>query len=224
MKRFFFFLALGLFAVPSSAWAMSFDEALKDPSPKSHYFIYLHDETLETPTSVNATKYGEYDYEGIQDTFEKFGFKVIADQRPRVSALQYAGSLVRKLRRLMSKGVPSVHITMAGFGRGGLIALYVASALGDPYMNYVIMAGCGSNRAEYQLFVRRKRGRRLRGRILSILDFSDLESRGCGEVFEQAGNNIQSQEMRLRTGKGHALFYRPNPMWVHPVAQWALQQ
>lgn len=222
MKQLLFF-ALVLLGSALPAEAMTFDEALKDPDPAAKYFIYIHGEELEGKDAATSSRYGAYEYDKIIKEFEAQGFRVISEKRPRVSTLQYAGSVVSKLRRLMGQGVPPVNITVAGFSRGGHIALLVASSLNDPFVNYVVLAGCGRGRhgSDYAQFLRRKRGHRLQGRILSIFDASDLEAGSCRAAFEQAGNQIQSKETQLRTGQGHGAFFTPRPAWVFPTAQWA---
>ncbi|WP_147819672.1 hypothetical protein [Salidesulfovibrio onnuriiensis] len=208
-----------------TAQPLSFEQAMKGLDPVSKYFIFIPGEEMEQGGTGPKTRYGTYEYDKIVTTLEKQGLTVISETRPRVSALQYAGSIVSKIRRMLGAGVPSVHITVGGFGKGGYIALLTASSLNDPYVSYVVMAGCGRGRnsGDYQQFLRRKRGHRLQGRILSLYDVSDLEAGSCKTAFEQAGSGIQSNEIQLRSGKGHGLFYTPNPQWLIPVSRWAQQ-
>jgi len=124
----------------------------------------------------------------------------------------------------MAAGVPAGNITVAGFSKGGYIALLVASSLADPGVGYVIMAGCGKGSAAYtfQQFLKKKRGARLKGRIYSIYATSDLEAGSCRPAVEQSsGEGLQFGEIRLKSNKGHGVFYQPRPEWVEPVAIFA---
>ncbi len=217
----FFTLSL-LPALSGTALGITFGEAFKELNPTSKYFIYIHGEELEGGAKGVETRYGTYEYEKIINTLGKQGLTVISETRPRVSPLQYAGSIVSKIRRMIGAGVPPVNITVCGFGRGGYITLLVASSLNDPFVSYVVMAGCGRGRnsGEYNQFLRRKRGHRLQGRILSLYVASDLEAGSCKAAFEQAGSQIQSNEIQLHSGKGHGLFYTPSHTWVLPATRW----
>lgn len=226
MKKSIPYVLLFLLFTPAmtQATVLTFKEALKNPDPTARYFIYIHGETMETGNKEHGVskRYGKFEYTKNIKALEKQGLTVISEIRPRVSALQYAGSIVSNTRRLLGAGVPPVSITIGGFSRGGYIALLVASSLNDPYVSYVIMAGCGRGRSggDYAQFLRRKRGHRLQGRILSIYDVSDLDAGSCKEAFEQAGSQIQSDEIQLRTGKGHGLFFSPHPSWLLPTVTW----
>jgi len=123
---------------------------------------------------------------------------------------------------LIGKGVPPEHITVLGHSKGGLMTLIVASRVNEPNVNYVVMAGCGrmgtAFRRPYQIFLDRD-ARRLKGRILSMVDADDREAGSCQEAFGRA-SDAQTRETVLHTGRGHGLFYSPQPAWIEKVVEW----
>jgi len=125
MIRMLFFTLSLLPALSGTALGITFGEAFKELNPTSKYFIYIHGEELEGGAKGVETRYGTYEYEKIINTLGKQGLTVISETRPRVSPLQYAGSIVSKIRRMIGAGVPPVNITVCGFGRGGYITLLV---------------------------------------------------------------------------------------------------
>ncbi len=226
MKQAFIFFVLAALFWPINAKSETFEQVLKHPDPAQRYLIFLHGKNLEkTQEPQKQSPYGEYDLDGMIRFFEDQDLTVISQRRMRVEPHQYASRLVSNIRRLLRRGVPAPHVTVAGFGRGGYIALLTASSLADPRINYVLLAACGRNRnsRDYEYFLRRKRGVRLRGRILSVFDAGDLEAGSCKGAFAQAGNRITSQEFRLKSGQGHAVFYKTHPAWMLQVVQWAKQ-
>ena len=122
--------------------------------------------------------------------------------------------------------MPSSNITVAGFSKGGFIALLVASSLNDSAVQYVIMAGCGRGLTPgpFQHFLKTKRGSRLQGRILSLYAGSDLEAGSCRPAIDQVtGQGVAFGETRIRSSRGHGVFYVPLPQWINPVAVFALE-
>lgn len=218
------FLALAMLA-SAPAWAMSFDEAIKNVDPQGKYLFYLHGAIVEEQgKNASSQRYGAYRYDQIIKHFEDRGLIVIEEVRPRVNPAQYAGKITQQIRRLIGAGVPAGNITVSGFSKGGQITLLVASSLGDPNVKYVIMAGCGKGRTAhtFERFLEMKRGARLKGQIYSIYASSDLEAGSCRPAIEQSdGNGLRFSENRIKTGKGHGLFYQPRPEWIEPVAIFA---
>jgi len=217
------FLAL-LLSAPT-AQAISFDKAMKKVSPQAKYLFYLHGDIMEKEgKNAVSARYGPYLYDRIIEHFEDRGLIVIEEVRGPVNPNKYASRIVMQVRRLMAAGVPAGNICVAGFSKGGYITLLVASSLGDPGVAYVVMAGCGKGKSAYAFdqFLKKKRGARLKGRLFSIFAGSDLDAGSCRPAFEQApGDGFVFRETRIKTGKGHGLFYQPRPEWVAPVAIWA---
>ncbi|MBI9081400.1 MAG: hypothetical protein JEY79_16865 [Pseudodesulfovibrio sp.] len=220
---FFIFLVL-LLAAPS-AHAISFEKAIKNVNQQDKYFFYLHGAIMEKKgKNAVSDRYGSYLYDHIIEHFEDRGLIVIEEVRGPVNPNKYASKIVMQVRRLMAAGVPAGNICVTGFSKGGYITLLVASSLGNPGVGYVIMAGCGRGKCGYVFdqFLKKKRGARLRGRILSIYAGSDMDAGSCRQAFEQAPDDgFSFKELRIKTGKGHGLFYQPRPEWVAPVAIWA---
>ena len=220
-------LIAALLFLPATAGAVSFDQAVKDADPSAKYLVYLPGEIVEEQgRDAVSPRYGAYKYDEIVKHFEDRGLVVIEDLRGRVNPNRYASWLVTQLHRLKARGVPSSSITVAGFSKGGFIALLVASSLNDPNMQYVIMAGCGRGMAggQFQHFLKTKRGNRLTGRILSLYAASDLEAGSCRPALEQVtGKGVAFRETPLRSSRGHGLFYVPLPQWINPAALFALE-
>lgn len=209
----------------TGAGAISFEEAIMHPNPQAKYLFYMHGAILEEQgKSAESPRYGTYQYDSIVKHFEDRGLTVIEEVRPKTRPPQYASKIVMQVRRLMAAGVPAGHITVSGFSKGGHMTLLVASSLGEPGVRYVVMAGCGKGTVgrSYTTFLKHKRGARLQGQLLSIYASSDLDAQSCAEAAKQAGNGFLFKEIRIKSNKGHGLFYAPLPQWVNPVAQFAL--
>lgn len=220
---------VGLFFVAllctHTAQAISFDQAIKAVDPQKKYLFYLHGAILEDPDKGGTSpRYGVYAYDSIIEHFEDRDLIVIEEIRSKTSPRQYAAVIVQRVRRLMAAGIPPHNITVSGFSKGGHIALLVASSLGNPNVRYVLMAGCGRGgaQASYQQFLKRKRGMRLTGNILSIYAGSDMDAGSCREAIDQAqDNSLRFREIRLRSSKGHGMFYQPRPQWIDLTARFA---
>ena len=63
-------------------------------------------------------------------------------------------------------------------------------------------------------------GRRPQGRVLSIYDRVDTEAGSCARYFREAPG-LTFTEVVLDVGRGHALFYTPEPVWVDRVVDFA---
>jgi len=212
-------------SIVANAHAAPFDRVLKEAAPGMTLLFYLHDETMEKHgKGVVSKRYGEYQYDSIIEHFEERGLTVIDEVRGKTNANRYAAKIVMQIRQLQAKGIPSSSIAVAGFSKGGHIAMMVASSLGDSYVSYIILAGCGSGRKafEYEQFLKRKRGSRLRGRILSMYAGSDMEAGSCLAAYQQtSGQGATFREVRIKSPKGHGLFYQPRPEWITPTALFA---
>lgn len=208
------------------AQAISFDDAMKKVDPNARYLFYLHGAIVEKQgKNASSPRYGAYQYDDIVEHFEDRGLVVIEEVRTPVNHHKYAGRIAKQVQRLKAAGVPSSHITISGFSKGGYIALLLASSMGDPNLGYVIMAGCGKGKYAFgfEQFLKKKRGARLKGRIFSIYASSDMDAGSCRPAAEQSsGSGLTFKERRLKSGKGHGLFYQPRPEWITPVAFFAL--
>jgi hypothetical protein len=103
-------------------------------------------------------------------------------------------------------------IGVVGASKGGGLTRRVASALQEPAMSFVVLAGCGGGSAE--------RAPTLRGRILSIYDEPDRFQPSCKATFARASRLTKWNERVLHTRLDHGLLYRPHPEWVEPTLAW----
>ncbi|QJB58387.1 hypothetical protein HFN16_06965 [Pseudodesulfovibrio sp. zrk46] len=217
--------ALALLCLATSAHAMSFNKAIKQADPTAKYLFYLHGAIVEEMGKAASSKrYGVYNYDRIIEHFEDRGLTVIDEVRGKVNPNKYAAKITKQVRMLMTAGVPARNITVSGFSKGGYITLLVASSLNNPEVGYVIMAGCGRGKdaRPFELFLKNKRGARLKGRIFSIYASSDMEAGSCRPAIEQAdARAIEFRETRIKSQKGHGLFYQPRPDWIEPTAIFA---
>jgi len=168
--------------------------------------------------------FGRYRYEVIVRAFSERGFLVFREARlKRVDVDAYAEEIAGRIRDLMSDGVPPENITVTGHSKGGMIALAVASKVGNEKINYVILAGCGREGTPFGRGYRdflKGNGDKIRGRILSLYDSSDRIAGTCREALG-AASGVVSEEVVLHTGLGHGLFFSPDPRWVDRVVEWA---
>lgn len=181
-------------------------------NPSAKYLFFFHNYYVETKGPDGDCKY--YD---ILQTFTDKGFVVISELRPKdASVVEYAKKGTTNIQKLLDAGVPAENITVAGHSKGAVIAIQIASLLGKPKVNYVIMAGCGIKGLEkaYPDFTL------LKGNILSIYATSDKIAGSCSQALSQAKQDITSKEIALESAAGHQLFFKPTKVWVEPVISW----
>jgi hypothetical protein len=195
--------------------------------PHRHYLFYLHGAWIEDHgLAATHPQFGRYQYAEITQAFAARGFVVISEARQGpVDPTAYAQAIANQVKTLMGKGVPADNITVAGHSRGARIALLVASMLATPNVRFVIMAGCekaaGSFGGDHEQFLQ-TRAPSLQGRMLSLYDRSDQIAGTCAETFAKAPEGtLQYKEVVLDTGRGHGLFFTPQPVWIEPVAAWS---
>jgi len=183
----------------------------------SRYLIYLHGKIIEDEgLRPESPRFGIYEYEAILDAFAERGFVVISEARERgASAEAYARRVVEQVETLLGEGVPPGRITVVGFSKGGGIAILASSMLGDTGVNFVFLAICGD-------WLSGPHGvQDVGGRILSIYEAGDEFGGSCRALLEGATRVPEWEEIELRLGGGHGVFYRPRPEWIDPVAAWA---
>jgi hypothetical protein len=62
---------------------------------------------------------------------------------------------------------------------------------------------------------------RLSGEVLSIYEASDDIGGTCVPIVRASPAVTSFKEIRLNTGLGHGIVYRPLPLWVGPTLAWA---
>ena len=185
------------------------------PDPTATHVIYLHGRIVEQlgprPTDL---RFGLYDYPAILEALASKGATVISSQRsPSTNVNEYAGIVVAQVEELIRRGVPSEHIVVVGFSKGGDIAIHASSFLRRPQVRFVLLGACWDRPEEPQL--------RLTGRVLSIYETSDsLAGESCQSLTQHPEKPESFKEVRISTGLSHGAFYRPIKEWIDPVLEW----
>lgn len=217
-------LALCSLAASAATFAGVSSSVPKSVRADAKYLFYLHGAWIEKHGLEGShPQHGPYEYERIVRTFSEKGFEVISEARlgevhPRI----YAEGIAHQVRFLLESGVLPEQIAVAGHSKGGQMALIVASLVGESRVNYVVMAGCGKKGTEFRRSFEKFLGSHasgLKGRILSLFDSSDREAGTCAEAFTRA-EEVETKEIILKTGRGHGLFYSPEPAWIDWVVDW----
>ncbi len=188
------------------------------PDPKAKYLFYMHGRYVEGK-GANAT----YQYPAILDALADKGLIVIGEVRPTTSPGAYSQTIARQIKGLLGAGVPAKNITVAGHSKGGFISMLSASRVQNDAIKFGIFAGCGVEgtvfHRPYMQFYKRS-ANRMRGRFLVAWDADDKVGRDCDLVMEKAG--VDFRNLVFKTGNGHQLFYKPKPVWIDPIAEFAL--
>ena len=192
--------------------------------PAARYLIYIHGARPESfPLSEPHPTRGLFEYQNILNALAASGFEVISELRmERTNPRRFARTRVlEQVKSLIAAGVPAQNITLAGFSKGGLIAMIVASQARQPKLNIVNMAGCGKgkSRQAYDNFLANDASK-LSGRMLSIYDQADKISGTCQDVSAKAPRMPFEEEV-LTVGGGHGTFYTPRKALVDRVSSWA---
>jgi hypothetical protein len=202
--------AMACFALSGAASANVRDTADR------RFVYYLHGKIVEDsgPRGMSP-RFGRYDYPGIVSALRRGGATVISEVRPRnTDPSAYADKVVTQIRRQIAQGVPASHITVVGASKGSLIATLVSTKLRDRRLRFVLLAGCND-------WLIRTWHPRLSGAILSIYEASDDIGGTCGPLVKRSPAVTTFREIRLNTGLGHGMVYRPLPSWVKPTIAWA---
>ena len=174
------------------------------------HLIYLHGAIVEgDDPRPEHPRHGTYEYPEIVAAFEAEGFTVHSEHRPRgTDPGRYAIRLAEEIRRWLEAGVPPDRIAVVGHSKGGAIALLAATQLSTPGLRWVFLAGCFPSTPSTVRPV---------GRLLSVFDSADRIAVSCRPWFVDA---TAAEEIELSTGRGHGLFFRPDPTWLEPVVEW----
>jgi hypothetical protein len=199
-----------------------FDDVPATIDPGARYLFHMHGWVVEEYGPVGAVRTG-YWWRWTVEAFADRGFVVISEARtPNTYVQWYALTVARQVARLRAAGVPSDHITVTGMSKGGVITVLTTAAIADPNVRFVVLAGCplswwgSAIQAGFQAF-----GRAPQGRVLSMYDRYDSVVGSCSRYFPNSPG-LTFKEMIFDAGRGHALFYTPDRLWVDPVVAWAL--
>jgi hypothetical protein len=116
---------------------------------------------------------------------------------------------------------------VVGFSKGSDIALLVSTKLKDLGINFVLMSGCTHNRTHvldrYKKVIDQS-VLSMKGRFLHIYDVSNQKCDVCRKILKNVSAEVKFEEIKLKKGLGHGLFYRPRKDWIEPVTEWIIQE
>jgi len=200
-----------------------FDRVPAKVDPAAKYLIYIHGRIIETQKSLRPRhrRHGYYEYEKILEALRDKGFLIISEARmTEVDPAVYAKTIAERVNSLIRAGVSPRRITTIGASKGGVIAVFASSLIHNPEVNFVILSSCTD-----ELFkATNAKGVLLCGNVLSIYDADDESGDlTCRKFFEAAkGKGLgRFKEIKLTTGLGHGILYRPISEWVEPATAWA---
>jgi hypothetical protein len=187
----------------------------EDPAPL--YLYYLHGAIIEEKgIRPVSEQWGVYEYEKILDAFREKGFIVDSEARPSgTDPVRYARKLAERIRASIESGVSPQRITVVGASKGAIIAMLTSTYLKEQEVGFVTIAACND-------WVFANIDFDLHGRILSIYEESDVRNGSCrDEYFRRSHGISRFEEIKVSTGLGHGVLYRPIDEWVGPSVDWA---
>lgn len=186
--------------------------------PGARYLFHMHGSIVEDFGPNARGRYGQYRYHATVEALADRGVIVVSEVRGPTDPRGYAAKVAGQVARLRAAGVPADHITVTGMSKGGAIAVLASAAIADPAIRFVILAGCvrgGGFEPGFAAF-----GGRPRGRVLSMVDRADQEAASCAGAFTPTPG-LLFEEVVFDLGRGHALFYGPDRVWVDRLVDWA---
>ena len=201
-----------LVALPHEGFVATAAEPVETP----RYVYYLHGKIIEDfgPAGVSP-RFGAYDYAGILHALERAGLTVVSEVRPKnTNPSTYADKVVGEIRRKLALGVPAENITVIGASKGSVIAMLASSRLQVSKIRYVFLANCND-------WMERTYAPRFTGDVLSIYEASDDIGQSCRHLARRSKDVRRFKEIRLETGLGHGIVYRPLRDWIGPATTWA---
>lgn len=220
LKSFFIACCLGLLSGSVLAGEIH-ERAPRNGDPDLHYVFYMHGLAVEKGGRRAKGSRGRiYEYDQIVAALATAGFEVISEARPKdTKPPRYVKKLQKQVRKLIKSGVPAEHITITGHSKGGFMTLMASSMMETVGINFVVLAGCGTQ--DKARISRTKQFTKLSGRVLSTYDVGDREAGSCQAVFDRAPGASETGEVAYDTGEGHALYYAPKDVWIKDIVTWA---
>ena len=155
-----------------------------------------------------SPRYGAYDYPGILASLRTAGFDVVSEIRAKgTDPSSYADRVAADIRGRLVKGTLPGTVTVIGASKGAVIASLVSTRLKQSQVRYVLLAACND-------WLLREMKPQLTGEVLSIYEASDEIGQSCRPVVAQSPAITKFDEVRLDTGLGHGIVYRPLEQWV----------
>ncbi len=195
------------------------------PDPSAIYLLYLHGRGIDDGLSGFKKPYRR----NVQALSER-GFVVISEARPKGAIKKfpqdhekYAQKVANEVNKLLEAGVPAGNIVVAGYSRGGTIALISSGLIGNSRVKFVIMAGCVAGDGKYKKAIPtilKRHAPKLKGQFLSLRDDGDQDFGSCMDFFKKASAQPEYKEIILSTGKGHRAFREPADVWLKPIVDW----
>jgi hypothetical protein len=192
--------------------------------PKAAYLVYVHDWSIEKLSyGPRKDRYGFFLYELNVKALRARGFTVLAELRNKHESVEtVAARTAGAVNALLAAGVPPGHVTVAGIGKGGRVALAVSTLVKQPDMGFALLGACGQGRlAIVDQETAKEYAPGATGRFLSIRDAGDAEAGSCAALFAQTPAGTPFEEVQPETGAGHALFHEPRAEWIEPLARLA---
>jgi predicted esterase len=184
--------------------------------PTLRWAIFLHGRIVELQGKEAVhPEFGPYAFDAIVKALAERGLEVVAQVRKEDTTFEYSTRVAGQVRKLKAAGVPSEHITVIGFSKGGALARRASAELGDPAVGFVILAACPKKEDGLEPWVPK-----MAGRMLSLYDASDELVGSCGPAFQRAPA-VKGKESVLNVGKRHGTFFQPRPEWIDPVVAFA---
>ena len=218
-----YFVACGSKSEPEAARSMDFSDGviLQDLpgsiDKQASYLFYLHGQIIEElGIRPEHPQWGIYEYEQILDSLKHEKTVVISEARAKGTDVEkYAQKIMKQVKILLTAAVPAGQITVIGASKGAIIAMRVSTLLKNKSVNFVTIAACNDWVLEnYDL--------NLHGNILSIYEESDTRNGSCeAEYFRRSEGINRFREIRLKTGLGHGVLYKPLRAWIEPTLEWA---
>jgi hypothetical protein len=207
---------LGL-VLPLPARGGGIHEVVPDAAaPGARWAIFLHGRVVEVQgRKAVHPEFGPYAFDAILEALAGRGLEVVAQVRPESTTFEYSTRVAGQARKLKAAGVPSRHITVIGFSKGGALARRAAAELRDPEVGFVILAGCPKREEGLEPWVPK-----MAGRMLSLYDASDELVGSCTPAFAKAPA-VKGAETVLEVGRRHGTFFDPRPEWLDPVVAFA---
>lgn len=182
------------------------------------HLFFLHNRFLETHSLDEAhPRYGKVAYQAILKSFEQASLNVWSEKRQgNTNTQDYARQVVLQIEQLIAKGTPANHITVVGTSKGGYIAQYVSTFLGNPDVNFVFIACFQDSDIEnFPEII-------FHGNILTIYESSDPFGVSASRRKETNGHQIKHfKEIELHTGLQHGFIFKALPEWLKPTIKWA---
>lgn len=216
MRRFILFVLSLTILAQGAALAQSRELPAEIDTAK-RYVFYMHGRHVERhgPT-------GDYDYFGILDAIEDMGFVAVGEPRGNVDIGEYSRMVAQQVRQLLDAGDLPGQITVGGHSKGGVIALAAAVRIANAGVKYAIFSSCGVDGSEFEPGYKRfakKRAHSLQGWFVVAWAENDTVARDCDLIMKRAGVRYENKE--LASDKGHKLFYRPEPIWLDLLRDFA---